>query len=354
MLFGSMAALFDIQTNTFYMKLRFLLLLLLPVVMLQAQTDSTDFFSPTPGINKDKKKNTKPPKGYTLPDPKPFGEGIKQEDLRELLTTLAGAEMQGRETGEEGQRKAAAYIAKQFKDLGLPPAGDRQYEQKIQLIKESWKDIGLTVEGKEYKNRTDFYVFPSYNPDLPTKSLKDLVFVGYGIDDPKYSDYGKADVKGKAVIFYDGEPLDNKGNSLITGNEFRSNWSLDWKKKVLLAKQKGATMVFIVDTKFEENLKNNRKLISTYGWKPMADDAEKRANEFIPNVFISPTVANGILGNKADKADAAIAALREGDKFKPVKVKSKLELRLDKEITTLIGSNVIGLIEGSDEPLRYC
>ncbi|MBV6438864.1 MAG: hypothetical protein EPGJADBJ_00492 [Saprospiraceae bacterium] len=283
----------------------------------------------------------------------PFASTITAEDLKPMVETLAGPEMQGRETGEEGQRKAAEFIAAQFKALGLPTVGDRNtYFQPINLQNESWSDIGLKVGDREFKNRSDFYVFPNYNPNNPKLELKEVVFVGFGIEDPKYNDYGNTDVKGKTVIFYDGEPMGDNGKSLITGTEFRSSWSLDWKRKVQLAKKKGAVAAFIVDTKFSENQKSNRKLTSTWGWKPVSAMAEKQANDFINNVFISPEIASAIFGKKAEKAEDAIAALKSGKEFKPVKVKSKIELRLAKEIKKLQGSNVIGLIEGTDPALK--
>ena len=326
------------------MKIKLLIFFLLSAFMLSAQADSTAI----PPKSKPKKQHR-----YPLPDPMPFATTITAEDLKPLVETLAGPAMEGRETGEEGQRKAADFIAAQFKELGLPAAGDRNtYFQQISLQNESWKDLGLKIGEQEFKNRTDFYVFPAFNPVNPKLELKEVVFVGYGIEDPKYNDYGDADVKGKAVIFYDGEPMGDNGKSLITGNDFRSSWSLDWKRKVQLARKKGAVMVFIVDTQFAENQKANRKLTSTWGWKPVSSQSGKQTSDFINNLFISPEVAAVILGKKAEKADDAIAALKSGKEFKPVKVKTKIEVRFDKEVKKLQGSNVIGFIEGTDSVLK--
>ena len=327
------------------MKLRFaILLLLLPSFAIWAQRDST--------VTR-RSPHEKYMSAYGIPDPTPFAKGITAADLKALLDVLASAEMQGRETGEPGQRKAADFIASQFSALGLPEVGDRNsYFQQISLQNNRWNDIGLKVGDQEFKNRSDFYVFPAYNQNAPKLELKEVVFVGYGIDDPKYSDYGNVDVKGKAVVFYDGEPMDNNGKSLITGSEFRSSWSLDWKSKVRLAREKGATMAFIVDPNIEANQRENRQLISTRGWKPKATLGNRQPEEFINNMFISPAVAAAILGKKADKAEDAISALRSGKTFKPVKVKAKLEVRMDKETRYLEGSNVIGFIEGTDPRLK--
>ena len=338
------------------MKLKLLILLLLPAFVLTAQSDPTPPVAPpapaTPPVYTGKGKS-KSPRTYKLEnDGTQFAAGIKADDLKPLVFALASDTMLGRETGEVGQQIAAQFIAKQFKDAGLPPKGDKGYMQKIMLQSATWKDIGIKVGEQEFKNRTDFFVFPAFCPDLPLTEIKELVFIGYGIEDPKYSDYGKAEVAGKAVIFYNGEPISKDGISLITGNEFRSNWSLDWRKKVQLAKKKGATAVFIIDTKFEESLQKNRKAISAYGWKPVGSDPEAIASDYIPNAFVSPAMAKVILGDKANKVESELADLREGDKFKPVKVKNKIEFRLDKETKLLEGSNVLAVIEGTDEKLK--
>jgi hypothetical protein len=293
------------------------------------------------------------PRNYKLPDARPFGETITAADMKVLIDSLASDAMAGRETGEPGQRMAADFIAEQFKALGLPPVADRRtYFQNIFLKRESWSDIGLKVEGTEFKNRTDFYVYPAYNASQEATQIKEIIFVGYGIEDAKYNDYGKTDVKGKAVVFYDGEPLDNNGRSLITGTESRSNWSLDWKRKVQLATQKGASMVFIIDPSLTESVKTNRRKLSAWGWEPSSPNTAPLNTGLVNSVFISQDVANAFFGKKTDKAAETYASVRNGAGFKPVKIKTGAEMRMVKEIKTLEGSNVVGFIEGTDDKLK--
>ena len=49
---------------------------------------------------------------------------ITEADLRHRLFLIADDSMMGRESGSQGDFKAAAYIASEFKRLGLEPAGD--------------------------------------------------------------------------------------------------------------------------------------------------------------------------------------------------------------------------------------
>src|SRR5688572_9939356 len=49
---------------------------------------------------------------------------IQPEKIKDHIKFLAGDELNGRGTGSDGEQKAAFYIEKQFKDLGLQPKGD--------------------------------------------------------------------------------------------------------------------------------------------------------------------------------------------------------------------------------------
>ncbi len=67
-----------------------------------------------------------------------YAETNTQQDLKKYLTIVAPAEMEGRETGTEGQRKAAAYIESQFKEIGLQyPESLKGYQQHYPLLKDT-------------------------------------------------------------------------------------------------------------------------------------------------------------------------------------------------------------------------
>ncbi|WP_298305348.1 M28 family metallopeptidase [Flavobacterium sp.] len=57
---------------------------------------------------------------------------ITSEELKTSLTIVASDEMQGRETGSEGQKKAGQYLIEQYKKNGIPfPKGADSYYQKV-------------------------------------------------------------------------------------------------------------------------------------------------------------------------------------------------------------------------------
>lgn len=295
----------------------------------------------------------KPKKLYTVPDPTPFAQLIAPTRLRELVETLAGSEFGGRETGQPGQYKAGEYIAQQFKEMGLPPMADRRsFFQNIKLQNVAWENLILKANDAEFRNRKDYYVFHAYMANTPPTRVKDLVFVGYGVQEGAYNDYLSADVRDKVVVFYAGEPISADGRSLITQSETRSIWSLDWRKKVQLAKSKGAKACIVIDPNFETNLKRYRKDIAISGWQPATADYPTRPQGFIPTYFVTQECANLIFGKKSDKALEAVQNLKTGKRYKPVKFSAAVEFAAEKSIKYLEGTNVLGVIEGIDPDLK--
>ena len=55
----------------------------------------------------------------------------KVVSMKEDVTVLAADDMMGRETGTDGERKAADYIASRFEDMGLTPIGTDGYFQEF-------------------------------------------------------------------------------------------------------------------------------------------------------------------------------------------------------------------------------
>src|SRR4051812_35500238 len=82
---------------------------------------------------------------------------VNAATLKKHLTIIAGDEMQGRETGTEGQRKAAAYIEKQFTDLGLmKPAALKTHQQEYPLYKDTLKEYSFEINDNKGVLGTDF------------------------------------------------------------------------------------------------------------------------------------------------------------------------------------------------------
>ena len=135
-----------------------------------------------------------------------------QAAMKSHVMFLASDAMRGREAGTPEYDIAAQYVASQFYEQGLRPAGDEgSYLQKVPLVSYKPADKGnMVVTRKGAAPVTlafgqDF--IPAGNPARPSFEISaPVVFVGYGIVGLGRDDYKGVDVKGKIVAFFGGAP----------------------------------------------------------------------------------------------------------------------------------------------------
>ena len=284
----------------------------------------------------------------TTEEATPFAEEIKVADLKTHLNRLASAEFEGRETGTVGQRKAASYIASVFESLDLPKIfGDTSYFQKIAFINESWNRITFTIADSTYRHLRDYYAYPATNFNVDSLHGEELVFLGYGIDDSEYTDYkSKKSIAGKIGLIFDGEPIRADGTFLITGTSEPSDWTTNWRKKLLAAKSKGLAMLITIDRDFKNNASQLRNVLLNRGL--YFGESEQAKERYVPNVFINTNVAQLLLGKKQKKAIKARDKINKKGKTKSFKFVNSIDLDQKKRERSLVGQNVLGYVEGTD------
>jgi hypothetical protein len=274
--------------------------------------------------------------------------GITAYELKEHLEILASDDYEGRETGMPGQKKAAAYLADYYHSLGIAPVVNGSWFQQYPLKRTSYLKSTANNGVRRFKMIEDFYAFAAEPGDL---EVNDFVFVGYGIKEGKYNDYKNVDVKNKAVMFMDSEPISSRGISRISGVEGFSEWTMDFSKKEELAKSMGATMIVVVNMNYDEYIGRVRYWLEQ---APMRLDNPKRPDdeEGLPVVFISPKMANELFtasGKTIEKLQKQI-----GRKGKPKSFQAKLDLvfHMERDEAKLTAENVLCYIEGSDPVLK--
>src|SRR5690606_16913603 len=146
--------------------------------------------------------------GQNAPAPEAFASTIDSLTLKKYVYTLASKEYEGRETGTEGNARAADFIAARFKELGIPPLSSTgNYFQEVAFSSVKWESIEAVVAGKTIEHMRDYLSLPQYYPrNAGELNINSLTFLGYGIDDKKYSDYAGVNVRGKHLLVYGGEP----------------------------------------------------------------------------------------------------------------------------------------------------
>lgn len=140
---------------------------------------------------------------------------ISADSLYRHISVLADDSLEGRETGEPGEWKAADYIITVFQALGLEPKGDdggyRQAFEFTKAIVRSKKNR-LAVNGSELEIDEEF--LPLKQSASKSFSFDEVVPVGYGItdDDGFHDDYEGLEVAGKAVLVSRFAPPEGEGN----------------------------------------------------------------------------------------------------------------------------------------------
>ena len=89
--------------------------------------------------------------------PDAYAKTITAEDLKKHLYIIASPEMEGRETGTAGQRKAASYIENYFKGIGLQPGTGDGYQMYYNLYQDSLISAAIEVNGKAYELDKDHW-----------------------------------------------------------------------------------------------------------------------------------------------------------------------------------------------------
>lgn len=266
-----------------------------------------------------------------FPDPEPeilFSESITAEHLYDHLAILASDSLEGRETGERGQKMAADYIKNEFiKNDLLPVVNENdtmQYYQKFNLIKTSWEDVYVKVNNKKFENFNGIIRYGK--KDIPVEITSDIIFAGYGTE----KEINALDVAGKAILFLSFEPY-------------------TWAKKVDYARSKGAVAYFVVNAASDEEFEAQTVNLRHYLSDPKVAFSPQPSGE-TAIFYTSPKVAGKIFNIKFNKLEESI--ITDGDhkqhysnKLKPAKVTYKARLKYDKIET----ENVLGFIEGGDK-----
>ena len=121
-------------------------------------------------------------------------EGIEQSMIKADVTFLADDQLEGRQTGTQGEIKAAAYIANRFKKLGLTEKGTDGFYQEFSFVPKT--DPHSEVEFTKNKDGTitgrNVVGFINNNATNTIVIGAHFDHLGYGGDGSLYRDSVKA------------------------------------------------------------------------------------------------------------------------------------------------------------------
>ena len=265
---------------------------------------------------------------------------------------LAGDNMEGRDTGSEGLKRAEAYIVEQLKADGLQPAGTDGYYQPVKLIArrtlENDSSLALFHDGKSealsFERDAYFVNRISQAPEVDAP----LVFLGWGLDIPEkgYSDLRGADLKGKvAVVLSGGSPSEIPGPLSAHYNAIRQRWSA--------LKKAGAVGIIFIPNPHSMDIPWERlKVLRTQAGMAPADETLDDTNGMKFGVTFNPASADKLFagsGHTFQEISALAKARKSLPRF-PLKV--EIRARTKMEVQALESSNIVAKIEGNDPKLK--
>jgi len=133
--------------------------------------------------------------------------------IHDYVAFLASDALKGRDTGSPGHAAAAAYVADQFKSLGLKPGGDKgSWFQQVPFRHAAHAGVPrvtYTAGAKRIRwtSGKDFALRPSITQEHRLIDAP-LVFAGHGISDSRLGidEYAGLDARGKIVVVLRGIP----------------------------------------------------------------------------------------------------------------------------------------------------
>jgi len=276
-------------------------------------------------------------------------EVLRQIDIDRIkssLVFLASDSLQGRETAGPGEKKAAEFIASQFKSFGLKPLGDSgTYFQHFTVSTYGIGDSTFVEgDGKYFRFGKDVLLSPFGAGD--TTITAPVVFAGYGFESDSSSDYDGIDARGKIVMLLDGNPksADTADPMVRTGLYKRSN-----------AMRHGAVAIIIIvrggDAGFS---KLQERMGSLFGAKSMTLESEAKGSRratSLQMLYMKESAADDFL-KRTGVTTEQIAAGIDSAKIPAMKLLDKATVNVRLEFEKRQSENIVGVLEGSDPDLK--
>jgi Zn-dependent M28 family amino/carboxypeptidase len=279
--------------------------------------------------------------------------GIDPEKIRATVKYLSDDALQGRGTGQKGGDMAADWIALQFKNYGLLPAGDsgtyfqdvRFYgvttDTRTQLAFVPKSGAAVTLKFAEDYVATDQTHSPQSEIDAP------IVWVGYGIKAPEYNwdDYKGTDVKGKVLLMLVNEPASDdpnffKGRALT----YYGRWTYKYEE----AARRGAAGVILV----------HKTEMASYGWEVVRNswggETSLLEDDKAPKLKSAGWIQLGVARKLAQAAGMDLdKMLTEANSrgFKPVELPVRVKETVVSRVRSFASRNVLGKVKGADAAL---
>lgn len=306
---------------------------------------------------------TKPGKTETLLK---FQDDVTVNFLRSHLSILAADSMRGRETAMPGQKKAARYLASQYRQLGLKPVGDNgTYFQHFDVNATKTDSVVFTTYQMKNGQQVPFdrsvaseYSSGNYIRAFGgTDTLQGkIVFAGFGVNDSTHNvkHLTGTDLKGKWVMVFQQIPHMVHGDTLIAP-------SVNNRSRFRSILGRGAAGILAIPVMSDEDFSKSAKQAQFSFTKPgnmrlaYRDNGNGSSRGFSRGYdVISPQMAARLLdldsaGALENYRKKLVANITD---FQPKELDYGLSQIPYSRKVTLDTENVLAFLEGSDPKLK--
>ncbi len=278
---------------------------------------------------------------------------IDPEHIRWHVRYLSHDLLEGRGTGQRGGDIAAEYMATQFAEYGLKPAGDNgSYLQKVPLVgittlPETQFSLAPKQGSTMHLKALDEYVAFDQTQQLQSDVDSEIVYVGYGIEAPEYNwdDYKGVDVRGKVLLMLVNEPPSDdpkffKGKALT----YYGRWTYKYEE----AARKGAVGVILI----------HKEDMASYPWE-VVRNSNSGEKSFLKLEGPALKVASWVQLDVAKKLASAsgmdlekMMADARTREFHPVSLGAKLKARMISKVRNFESNNVLAILPGSSRKMK--
>jgi len=268
------------------------------------------------------------------------------------VTALAGDDMEGRETGSEGLRRAQAYVVEQLTRAGAEPAGVNGFYQPIHFVSrqivEKESSAALVRDGQAEPLAFGEDAFFSTRADLvPEEITAPLVFVGYGLRVPemKHDDLAGLDLKGKVVVILAGSPAEIPSALAAHYQSIGERW------KALRA----AGAIGIVNIPNPASMDIPWSRMSLNRARPSMELADPEFDETAglkTQLTFNPAQAEKLFAGSGHTFAELAALARDRKPLPPFPLPASLKARAVVRKTAVESANVVARLPGSDPALK--
>ena len=267
---------------------------------------------------------------------------------------LASDDFEGRAPGTRGEDRTVAYLAAQFRKLGLKPGNpDGSYLQLVPMTAfQAAGTASFSAGGKKIPLHfpEDFVAFaPEHQKQVRLTDSK-LVFVGYGIRAPEYGwdDYKGVDVRGKTIVMLINDPpiSDPADPARLDPKMFGGNamtYYGRWTYKYEIAPQLGAAAAIIIHETGPAAYPYSVVISSWVGENFVLNDG-KPVIEYPPIAsWVHLDKARALFAAAGQDFDALKKSALSRD-FRPVALKASVSFEIENSWRDVGSRNVVALL----------